>query len=197
VDAVIALEMPAVSLGRVEGHPEKLSVDHDHALALEGALEHLTRQGYARPAMLSLAAEMSYVADMDAAFERLAPAGAPVLSATEFSERSGYELAQELLDTPDRPDAIFCVNDILAAGAARAAADQGVLVPDELGIVGVGDSVRAREAAIPLTSIRVFPELAGTLLLELIEVLLASGEQPAPPDPLPTELVVRQSTSRQ
>ncbi len=197
VDAVIALELPAVSLGRVEGHPEKLSVDHDHALALEGALEHLTRQGYARPAMLSLAAEMSYVADMDAAFERLAPAGAPVLSATEFSERSGYELAQELLEAPDPPDAIFCVNDILAAGAARAAADQGVLVPDELGIVGVGDSVRAREAAIPLTSIRVFPELAGTLLLELIEVLLASGEQPAPPDPLPTELVVRQSTSRQ
>ena len=188
VDAVIALEMPAVSLGRVEGHPEKLSVDHDHGRALREVLDHLRVQGYRRPAMLSLAAEMSYVADMDAAFEQLAPAGAPVLSAAEFSERSGYELAQELLEGPDRPDAIFCVNDILAAGAARAAADQGVAIPRELGIVGVGDSVRAREAAIPLTSLRVFPERAGTLLLELIEVLLASGEQPEPPDPLPTEL---------
>lgn len=196
VDAVIALEMPAVSLGRVEGHPEKLSVDHDHALALKGVLDHLKIQGYERPAMLSLAAEMSYVADMDAAFERFAPAGAPVLSAAEFSERSGYELAQELLEGPDRPDAIFCVNDILAVGAARAAADQGVPVPDELGIVGVGDSVRAREAPVPLTSVRVFPERAGTLLLELIETLLASGEPPDPPDPLPTELVVRESTDR-
>jgi DNA-binding LacI/PurR family transcriptional regulator len=196
VEAVITNEMPAVSLGRVEGHPEKLSVDHDHALALKEVFEHLRLQGYERPAMLSLAAEMSYVADMDAAFERLAPPGAPCLSATEFSERSGYELAQELLEGPGRPDAIFCVNDILAAGAARAAADLGMLVPDELGIVGVGDSVRAREAVTPLTSIRVFPELAGTLLLELIEVLLASGEQPDPPDPLPAELVVRQSTSR-
>ncbi len=197
VDAVIALDMPAVSLGRIEGHPEKLSVDHDHARALEGVLEHLTIQGYERPAMLSLAAEMSYVADLDAAFERIAPAGAPILSATEFSERSGYELALELLEAPDRHDAIFCVNDILAVGAARAAIDQGVLVPDELGIVGVGDSVRAREAAIPLTSVRVFPERAGTLLLELMQAVLASGDgQPDPPDPLPSELIVRQSTRR-
>jgi DNA-binding LacI/PurR family transcriptional regulator len=196
VDAVIALEMPAVSLGRVEGHPEKLTVDHDHALALKGVLDHLKIQGYERPAMLSLAAEMSYVTDMDAAFERFAPAGAPVLSAAEFSERSGYELAQELLEGPDPPDAIFCVNDILAAGAVRAAADLGVPVPDELGIAGVGDSALAREAVVPLTSVRAFPDRAGTLLLELIEALLASGEQPDPPDPLPTELIARRSTSR-
>jgi DNA-binding LacI/PurR family transcriptional regulator len=197
VEAVIEFELPAVSLGRVEGHPEKLTVDHDHARALEGVLAHLGDQGYERPAMLSLAAEMSYVADMDAAFDRIAPVGAPLLAAAEFSERSGYELMLELLEAPDGPDAIFCVNDILAAGAARAAAERGVIVPDELGIVGVGDSVRAREAAIPLTSVRVFPERAGTLLLELIEAVLANGEgQPDPPDLLPSELVVRRSTSR-
>jgi DNA-binding LacI/PurR family transcriptional regulator len=197
VDAVIERDLPAVSLGRIEGHPEKLSVDHDHARALEGVLAHLAGQGYERPAMLSLAAEMSYVADMDAAFERLAPAGSPLLASGEFSERSGYELAQELLEAPDRPDAIFCVNDILAAGAVRAATDQGVLVPDELGIVGVGDSPRAREATPPLTSLRVFPERAGTLLLELIEALLANhGERPEPPEQLPTELIVRRSTHR-
>jgi DNA-binding LacI/PurR family transcriptional regulator len=71
-----------------------------------------------------------------------------------------------------------------------------VPVPDELGIAGVGDSARAREAAVPLTSLRVFPDRAGTLLLGLIEALLATGEQPDPPDPLPTELIVRRSTSR-
>jgi DNA-binding LacI/PurR family transcriptional regulator len=198
VDAVIEFELPAVSLGRVDGHPEKLTVDHDHARALEGVLEHLTEQGYKRPAMLTLAAEMSYVADMDAAFERWAPAGAPLLAAAEFSERSGYELALELLEAPDRPDAIFCVNDILAFGASRAAAEHGVIVPDALGIVGVGDSLRTREAAIPLTSVRVFPERAGTLLLELIKAVLAADAeaQPAPPEPLPTELIIRQSTAR-
>jgi DNA-binding LacI/PurR family transcriptional regulator len=198
VDAVIERELPAVSLGRVEGHPEKLTVDYDLPRALAGVLDHLAAQGYERPAMLSLTAEMSYVADLDAAFERLAPAGAPVLAADEFSERSGYELTLELLEAPDPPDAIFCVNDILAAGAARAAAEQGVTVPGQLGIVGVGDSPRAREATIPLTSVRVFPERAGTLLLELIKAVLGAraGEQPAPPEPLPTELIVRRSTAR-
>ena len=44
VDAVIALEMPAVSLGRIDGHPEKLTVDHDHARATEAVLEHLTER---------------------------------------------------------------------------------------------------------------------------------------------------------
>jgi DNA-binding LacI/PurR family transcriptional regulator len=164
VEAVIELGLPAVSLGRVDGHPEKLSVDHDHAKALQAVLEHLGDRGYERPAMLSLAAEMSYVADLDGAFERFAPAGAPLLAADEFSVPSGYELALELLEAPDPPDAIFCVNDILAVGAARAAAERGMIIPDELGIVGVGDSPLAREAAVPLTSVRVFPERAGTLV---------------------------------
>ena len=60
---------------------------------------------------------------------------------------------------------------------------------------GLTDMSTIQCAAGPL-ALRVFPERAGTLLLELIETLLASGEQPDPPDPLPTELVVRQSSSR-
>jgi DNA-binding LacI/PurR family transcriptional regulator len=72
-----------------------------------------------------------------------------------------------------------------------------VLVPAELGVVGVGDSVRAREAEPPLTSLRVFPERAGTLLLELMEALLAgAGQLPDSPELLPTQLIVRGSTSR-
>ncbi|HUE27850.1 MAG TPA: LacI family DNA-binding transcriptional regulator [Solirubrobacteraceae bacterium] len=197
VDAVIEHKLPTVSMGRVEGHPEKLTVDHDHARALAGVLEHLGSQGYERPAMLSLVAETSYVADMGAAFERLTAAGSPLLAAAEFSERSGYELGLELLEAPDRPDAIFCVNDVLAVGVARAASERGLIVPDELGIVGVGDSPFARDAPVPLTSVRLFPERAGRLLLELLEAVLAGGEhEPDSPDPIPTELVVRASTVR-
>lgn len=197
VDALIEGKVPTVSFGRIVGHPEALTVDHDHIRTLAGILEHLSAKGYQRPAMLTLAAEMSYVLDLGEAFERLAPAGAPLLAAPDLSERSGYELGLALLRGPDRPDAIFCVNDILGVGVARAASELGVLVPDELGIVGMGDSPRSRAAAIALTSVRLFPARAGTLLLKLIEAVLAGGEdQPTSPDRLLTEVIARRSTAR-
>lgn len=197
VDAVVERELPAVSFGRIAGHPQTPSVDHDHPRAIETVLAHLAAVGYERPSMLTLAAEMSWVADLEVAFERIAPPGAPVLAAPVLSERSGYELGLELLEAPNRPDAIFCVSDILAVGAARAAAERGLIVPDELGIVGLGDSAWARDAIVPLTSVRAFPERAGTLLLELIEAVLSDrNTTPASPKLLRTELIVRSSTAR-
>lgn len=41
-----------------------------------------------------------------------------------------------LLDRPDRPTALFCFNDVMAAGAARAAHHLGLSIPTDLSLVG-------------------------------------------------------------
>ena len=57
----------------------------------------------------------------------------------EYTYESGYAAAQRLLERDDPPDAIFCANDITALGAIDAARDLGVVIPDELSIVGFDD----------------------------------------------------------
>lgn len=196
VQAVLELGLPAVSLGRVDGHPEVPGVDHDHASACAQVLEHLRLRRYSHPALLSLESGMSYALDMDAAFTEMAPEGSPVVAAPELSEQVAYDLALELLGRTDRPDSVFCLNDLLAAGVKRAAADLGIVIPGGLGLVGVGDSALAAVGPIPMTSMRAFPELAGRRLIELIEMILDGSAVTPPGDALPMELIPRESTLR-
>jgi LacI family transcriptional regulator, galactose operon repressor len=78
----------------------------------------------------------------------------------------------------------------------RAAAEAGIGVPDELGVVGVTDSVLAAHAGPPLTSVRVFPEQAGRLVVELVDQLARGGPDAGAPRIVPTRLVTRRSTAR-
>jgi DNA-binding LacI/PurR family transcriptional regulator len=189
--------VPYVSLGRVpDAGLEAPRVDHDHREACRTVLEHLAQRGYRRPAVLTMGDDTSYFADVQAAFEERADR--PVIAcAGDFTDSAAYAETIKVLRGRGRPDAIFCVNDHLAVGALRAAADLGIRVPDELGIVGVGDSALASLTSPTLTSVGAYPELAGRLLMTVMHAVLMGGE--APPDwtVVPTELVARQSTARQ
>jgi DNA-binding LacI/PurR family transcriptional regulator len=202
VSALLEQRLPLVSLGRIEGHPELLSVDHDHPAIVRMALDHLFDVGYERPALMSLRTPMSLVLETEQTFTDLAGSGAPIVALGEFSERCAYEAALRLLGGRQRPDAIFCVNDLFALGVVHAARELGVMIPDDLGIVGVGDSPASRGTSVPLTSVRVYPELAGVRLFEGLLSLLAELPDTAGasardhPEPLPAELVLRESTAR-
>ena len=49
------------------------------------------------------------------------------------------ELTRGLLARPDRPTAIICASDLQAIGAREAARDLGIVVPEQLAIVGYDD----------------------------------------------------------
>jgi LacI family transcriptional regulator len=59
----------------------------------------------------------------------------------DFTSAGGYAAALDLLALPpgQRPDALFCCNDLMAFGALRAAAERGIAVPAELAVVGFDD----------------------------------------------------------
>lgn len=71
-----------------------------------------------------------------------------------YTYQSGYDAARRLLQRDDPPDAIFCANDITALGAIDAARDLGVLIPDQLSIVGFDDIPAASWTAYSLTTVR-------------------------------------------
>jgi LacI family transcriptional regulator len=89
----------------------------------------------------------------------------------------GHEGALRLLDSvpaDQRPTAVFCYNDRVAAGVLHAATRLGISVPGELSVVGYDDQEHmAAFLSPPLTTValphREMGEAAARLLLEAID----------------------------
>jgi DNA-binding LacI/PurR family transcriptional regulator len=118
-------------------------------------------------------------------------AGVPVHERFEHTVDAGQHATAELLAAHPDLTAVACTSDILALGALRHAAQQGLSVPDDLTVTGFDGVPEAERAG--LTTVRQ-PVLekgraAGRLLLE-------RGERSRPRHiVLPTELLVG-ATSR-
>ena len=72
----------------------------------------------------------------------------------QYTFRSGFNAASELLKSKDRPTAIFASNDDMAAGALAAAHRMKLEVPRDLSIVGFDDTPLASTIWPSLTTIR-------------------------------------------
>ncbi|MBW4094596.1 MAG: LacI family transcriptional regulator [Acidobacteria bacterium] len=91
---------------------------------------------------------------------------------TEHNKLKSYELALELLSLPDRPTALFCTDDMEALAALRAAHRLGISVPDELEILGTGNSTEGQECDPPLSTVGpapIFDDVITMLLTRLNE----------------------------
>lgn len=111
--------------------------------------------------------------------------------AEHFTEEYGQMLAQELLN--HEIDAIAAASDALAFGAMRAIKEAGLVIPDDIAVVGF-DNVPAAAAVSPgLTTIHqdtlATSEQAVRTLLEIIRNADSYTRQVY----LPTELIIRHS----
>ena len=75
------------------------------------------------------------------------------MQTAEFKMDSGYKRALTLLKSSRRYDHIFCATDNLAAGALLACREQGLKVPEDIMIAGIGDSQLCKVTSTPLTSV--------------------------------------------
>jgi DNA-binding LacI/PurR family transcriptional regulator len=92
------------------------------------------------------------------------------------------------------PTAVFCDDDVIAAGLYLAARERGLRIPRDLAVVGFDDMDFARVLEPPLTTVSLDAELLGASAFELLEKLMA-GRRTRRRVVLPAELVVRGSTA--
>lgn len=123
---------------------------------------------------------------------RAAGLDAPEAVDGDWSSESGYRAGQRLM-RHDLPDAVFCSNDYMALGLLSALADNGILAPRDVSIVGYDDVSGATHFRPPLTTVRQpFHELGEACVSVLLGVL--DGEEGAPRHIEPT-LIVRASAA--
>jgi DNA-binding LacI/PurR family transcriptional regulator len=111
---------------------------------------------------------------------------------TEIAIDSARQAAGPLLD--QRPTAVFCDDDLLAAGLYIAARERGVRIPRDLSVVGFDDMDFAPALEPPLTTVALDPERMGATAFELLEGLMG-GRRTRRRVVLPGELLVRGSTA--
>jgi DNA-binding LacI/PurR family transcriptional regulator len=193
--------VPVVTVGRYLGRTKTHWVDNDHQVAIGHVLDHLAERGYRRPALMSLSSDgFSYIKDIEDAYrQKLVAAGmAPIVTrATDLTERSGYDAAVRLLTRRDRPDAIVAAVDRQAIGVLGAAEEMGIAVPEELGVVGEGDTVLAQNAHPTLTSVDPRAAYLGRAAFSLLQRVLELTPDHAHllTETVPGELIVRASTA--
>lgn len=176
------------------------------------AMEHLIAQGHrnisflARPHLELWTVSERLRAYRDVLSEAGIPVRPPILigNENELSSYDAYVTADEgtltplveLLRQPDRPTAIFAVNDWMAMRALRAAHLADVRIPEDVSIVGFDNLDVSEYLSPPLTTVAQNTEMMGREAARRLLALLDGEPLEETMTLLPTELVVRQSTSR-
>jgi DNA-binding LacI/PurR family transcriptional regulator len=191
--------VPVVVGGRPLGGQEVSHVDVDNVAGAVAAVEHLVRTGR------RVVATIGGPQDMSAGIDRLegyrlalqAAGFAPdeaLVEEGDFGQESGQRGMAALLKRRPELDAVFCADDLMAAGALRVLKEAGRRVPEDVALVGYDDSAIAASTEPPLSSVRQPIEEMGR---EMTRLLLAGIEAPSRTPRrviLAAELVVRASS---
>ncbi len=186
----LSTRIPIVAIGSGGGCP---SVEIDHSVAAEIAVGHLLDLGHQRLGLITFPSQAAPV--WRAAAERLVAASVGTLASVEGERgyRGGFECAMTLLAGAGRPTGLAVMDDAMAEGALAAAANLGIGVPEQLSIVGFGDTHHGSQALPPVTTIAPHWGALGAAAGEMMLAALA-GETPERQVVRPA-LVVRGSTA--
>jgi LacI family transcriptional regulator len=103
--------------------------------------------------------------------------------------------AARLFKPDRRPTAVVCTGDILALGIVSEARAHGLRAPEDLSIIGCGDTDMGHYVDPPLTTVRMpFAEMGEVAVAHLLALL--DGRAPPQFVVLPASLVVRHSVAR-
>lgn len=180
-----------------DARPDELVLGADETAGARSAVEHLLALGHHTVHHLGGTEGWSATARRIAGWRAaLSDAGveAPPVVHGDWTPRSGYEAARELLRRAG-VTAIFAANDHMAIGAIRAVEQAGLRVPEDVSIVGFDDAPEAEFLSTPLTTVRQdFAEVTRLAVHRLVGTI--EGRPPAERHRLiPAQLIVRESTA--
>ncbi|KAF1703092.1 LacI family DNA-binding transcriptional regulator [Pseudoxanthomonas suwonensis] len=141
-----------------EDNDGRMIVTHDREGAVEAA-DYLLTLGHRDIALIT--GPLTYRSAIERTngfLDTLAQRGVEVPKAriieASYTFESGVAAAEKLFAARQRPTAIFCGNDEMAAGVYKVALRAGISIPRDLSVVGYDDSPLASRLWPSLTSVR-------------------------------------------
>jgi LacI family transcriptional regulator len=179
-------------------HPGVDTVKADDEHGAYEATTHLMQRGRTRIGMIE-GTPGSGTPRNDGYRRALRDAGLEVNAALirhgEWTRAGGARAAHAMLAADERPDAIFCANDLMAIGVLDVLRDDGCRVPEDVALAGFDDIEAAAMVTPPLTTVTNPAFETGRAAGELLATRMVGGYDGEPRHlVLPCELVVRAST---
>jgi DNA-binding LacI/PurR family transcriptional regulator len=167
------------------------------------AVEHLILNGYERIAHLggplNLLVSRERLRGYKAALEKHGKSiEDDLIIQGMLSQQKARIYGKYLLELENRPDAVFAVNDSAAIEIMLMAAEKGIRVPGELGVVGFSDNPESAYIGPGLTTVRQPTLEMGKMTAKWILQMIDSEEEMdfSQERILKTELIVRGSSLR-
>ncbi|BDV31767.1 LacI family DNA-binding transcriptional regulator [Microbacterium terricola] len=110
----------------------------------------------------------------------------------DWSAASGHRIGTAL--DIDAGAAVFVANDHMAIGMLSALRERGLRVPEDVSVVGFDDVPEAGFLYPALTTVRQDFASLGELIMRKVLIAVEEPESATEDTPLPTHLIVRQST---
>jgi len=173
IEYLRSVEFPFVAFGRTEGELDFPFVDEDGAHGMRLVADHLVNLGHRRIACIASPPQMMFshyrLIGLHARLEELGlPLAPDLVCVGDLTQRSGYEMAKELLQASSPPTAIIAFNDLMAFGAMSAAQNRGMIVGSDVSITGFDNIPMAAHSHPPLTTVDQPIYQIGSLVCEML-----------------------------
>lgn len=196
---LITRHTPVVLLGPPAKFCDQfISVQVDDLLASYAATQHLTKLGHKRIAFFAGPMAAPWSQERFEGYRRaLREAGSDVDESLVFQAgttlEDGVKAALQMLNESCNATAVQATNDLIAVGCAEALLNQGVRIPEDLSVVGFGNSMISEYFRVPLTTVRQPKFRLGSAAMDMMVQMLRG--QRVESKRLAAELVVRASTA--
>ncbi len=192
-----AAGIPVLLFNRTARAADVSSVTGENVRGGRMIAEFLVAGGHTRPAFIAGIENSSTSRDRERGFNALlAERGLPppLRDIGHYRFDAAAAAARRLLARDDRPDAIFCANDLMATAAMEVARHEfGLRIPRDLSLVGFDDTTPAQWPSFSLTS---FAQPAAPMVeaaIALITEMIETPEAPVRHVVLRGDLMVRGS----
>lgn len=195
IDELTLIDVPAVS---INCPLEKLGIPVIHSDirgAAFKATQHLIDGGYTCIAHIQGPTSLPATELRISGYEEAMAAAkmTPLMIEGGFDPDTGYSAMHKLLDINNKPNAVFCANDLVAIGASRAIQERELSVPHDIALVGFDDIPVSRFLFPSLSTVRQPQTRMGKATARAILDRLA-GQTPPEKLLIHCELIVRESS---
>jgi len=117
-----------------------------------------------------------------------------LVRSTDFSANAGYVATRDLIASEPELDALLVADDTMATGSIHALNDLGRRIPDDVAVIGYGDSPLAEITRPMLSSVRVFQNVMGSIGAQQLISRLGDDKRPYSSTLIQPELIIRKSS---
>lgn len=201
LESVMNQGIPLVLFDRIKEDLEVSKVIVDDFAGAYKAVSHLVERGRKRIAHIGGTTTMNVSRRRKEGYEAALRDGGQEIKSEYliyqgYHEEDGYAAAAKLMQLPEPPDAIFCINDPVAIGAFMYLEERNIEIPACVALVGFSNNPNTTLIRPRLTTVN---QPAFDIGRKAVELLLQKFASDAAEDDnitivLPTELIVRESS---